>query len=1161
MNLANDLTEEQQRFVREASLSSMGNYAFSNCSALENVIIKFGTTLLGYYAFGDCYLLESITLPSSIETIGNYAFHKCKKLSSITIPDSVKAIGSYAFFGCESINSLKIGNCVSTIGDRAFTACISLTSVSLPNSVTSIGMDAFGRCASLDTVSIGNNVTEMGNYAFGRNDALTKVIIADGTKVIGKYAFATSYGSSKLNEVRIPASVEVIGDANSANNVLIDNSVFGTGRTVKAVIYGADGSFAHQFCNANAEACNLEWCNGGDTTPPTASISSANEVVSSQTVTLSMSDDVELSRYYWGTNSSTTSVGYISISGKSKTITTTVSSGSTYYLTVKDASGNITQTSATFYKTTLDANGGTVSPSSVVTYSGNSFTMPIPTRPGYTFNGWATSSTVSSGIYTLTPAKNQNYYAIWTGDPTDTTKPTASISSTNNVSSSQTVTLSMSDNVALAGYYWGTSSSTSPSYTAISGKNYSTDITVSSSGTYYLTVKDTSGNVYQTSSTFYKTTLSANGGSVYPTSITTQSGNSFTFPLPTRSGYTYNGWSTSSTATSGTTSLKPTENQTYYAVWTAIPTDTTKPTASISSTNNVSSSQTVTLSMSDNVGLAGYYWGTSSSSSPSYTTISGKNYSTDIDVSSSGTYYLTVKDTSGNVHQISATFYKTTLDANGGSVFPSYVLTKDGNSFDFPTPILKNLDLSGNNPVYSGWSTSSRATSGIYSLTPNANQTYFAVWINSSTDTTKPTASISSTNNVASSQTVTLSMSDDVELTGYYWGTSSSTSPSFTSISGKSYSTEKAVSSEGVYYLTVKDTNGNVYQISATFYKTTLDANGGSVNPPSVLTKFGHSFTFPIPTRSDYSYKGWATSSTATNGVYSLTPTSNQTYYTVWNTESSFILTSTNDVAASQEVSLEINELKIIEGYYWGTDADYSNNQYVKVTYVELGDLYGYTDRWQIVDKPGTYYATLKDNHGISETATITFFETTLNANGGSVSLSSVLTKSGNSITMPTPTRTDYTFNGWSTNSAATSGIYSLTPSGNQTYYAVWKAAPSYSITFDPETVSTYVGSDSTVSIDFSGEGIDHLQFGDNDSNICTASWGDIDYNEGTTSLTFTGKKEGSTSFTIRLINSAGTILYSKKITVNVAINPAYSIIIMIIMIYMIKISIPFNLI
>ena len=50
-----------------------------------------------------------------------------------------------------------------------------------------------------------------------------------------------------------------------------------------------------------------------------------------------------------------------------------------------------------------------------------------------------------------------NYeYSILVGNP-DTIKPTGSISSTNNVSSTQTATLRLSDNVGIAGYYWGTS--------------------------------------------------------------------------------------------------------------------------------------------------------------------------------------------------------------------------------------------------------------------------------------------------------------------------------------------------------------------------------------------------------------------------------------------------------------------------------------------------------------------------------------------------------------------------------------------------------------------------------------------------------------------------------------------------------------------------------
>ena len=151
--------------------------------------------------------------------------------------------------------------------------------------------------------------------------------------------------------------------------------------------------------------------------------------------------------------------------------------------------------------------------------------------------------------------------------PNDNINPTGSISSTNNVASSQTATLNMSDNIEVAGYYWGTSSSYSNNaYTETSSSSVTK--TISNSGTYYLTVRDTSGNLSTTYSiTFYKTTLNANGGTVSPSYIITKSGNSFTFPTPSKSNYTYNGWSTSSSASSGSKTITPTCKSTYYAVW------------------------------------------------------------------------------------------------------------------------------------------------------------------------------------------------------------------------------------------------------------------------------------------------------------------------------------------------------------------------------------------------------------------------------------------------------------------------------------------------------------------------------------------------------------------------------------------------------------------
>ena len=307
-------------------------------------------------------------------------------------------------------------------------------------------------------------------------------------------------------------------------------------------------------------------------------------------------------------------------------------------------------------------------------------------------------------------------------------------------------------------------------------------------------------------------------------------------------------------------------------------------------------------------------------------------------------------------------------------------------------------------------------------------------------ETDIPTVSLFSTNNVASSQTVTISMSDNVGIKGYYWGTGSNYSNN-TYTATSSTSVSKTVDSAGTYYATAVDTSGNVSStVSITFYKTTLNpnANDASVSPTSVLTKSGNSFTFPTPTRSNYTYVGWGTSSStsASNAVKTLSPTSNATYYAVWSYVDSqkptASLSSTNNVASSQTVTISLSDNVGIMGYYWGTSSSYSNNSYTSTSSTSIS---------KTVDSAGTYYATAVDTSGnVSSTVSITFYKTTLNANGGSVSPTSVLTKSGNSFTFPTPTCSNYTYVGWSTFSSATSGVKTLSPSSNTTYYAVWKA-------------------------------------------------------------------------------------------------------------------------
>ena len=123
-------------------------------------------TSISEYAFCLCESLTSLVIPNSVTSIGACAFENCKSLTSVVIPDSVTSIGYSAFCWCESLTSVVIGNSVTIIGGRAFQYCSSLTSVVIPNSVTSIGGSAFQYCKSLTSVVIPDSVTSIENKAF-----------------------------------------------------------------------------------------------------------------------------------------------------------------------------------------------------------------------------------------------------------------------------------------------------------------------------------------------------------------------------------------------------------------------------------------------------------------------------------------------------------------------------------------------------------------------------------------------------------------------------------------------------------------------------------------------------------------------------------------------------------------------------------------------------------------------------------------------------------------------------------------------------------------------------------------------------------------------------------------------------------------------------------
>ena len=179
------------------SVTSIGEFAFRDCTSLTSVTIPNSVTSIGDFVFDSCSSLTSVTIPDSVTSIGDYAFCDCSSLTSVTIPNSVASIGDLCFAHCTSLASMTIPDGVTSIGADAFWDCESLTSVTIPGGVTSIGAAVFADCTSLKSVTIPSSVTSIGGSAFGDCTSLTDVYYA-GSEAQWKAVSISSYRNDDL---------------------------------------------------------------------------------------------------------------------------------------------------------------------------------------------------------------------------------------------------------------------------------------------------------------------------------------------------------------------------------------------------------------------------------------------------------------------------------------------------------------------------------------------------------------------------------------------------------------------------------------------------------------------------------------------------------------------------------------------------------------------------------------------------------------------------------------------------------------------------------------------------------------------------------------------------------------------------------------------------
>lgn len=252
--------------------------AFKGTTSLKSVDFGLGVYSIGDYAYNGCGLI-TISLPASVNSVGNFAFLNCTSTTSLSLMAGVGSLQTTSFTGlsnCTSvyidsdftavigtgpsdkgvfdqmgaaahkpvdfvfgnnvkkiiarmtknnhinIGSITLGTSVEEVGEAAFAGCETLETLIINSKAQKLDIkeSAFEGCVALKELTIPFNVTEIGSRAFAGCRNLEKLnfnavsCISEGTDVFARYANGENIedvgGSSISMEVTIGELVEYL---------------------------------------------------------------------------------------------------------------------------------------------------------------------------------------------------------------------------------------------------------------------------------------------------------------------------------------------------------------------------------------------------------------------------------------------------------------------------------------------------------------------------------------------------------------------------------------------------------------------------------------------------------------------------------------------------------------------------------------------------------------------------------------------------------------------------------------------------------------------------------------------------------------------------------------------------------------------------------------
>lgn len=378
---------------------------------------------------------ETLNIPN-VTSVGGAAFDSCEKLTGITIPEGVTSIENFTFIGCTTLANVTIPHGVTSIGIDAFRFCRKLTSISIPASVTSIGENAFYG-TGLTSVALSGNPS-IGEGAFPASTTLT--LNLSPTLTVGKenwMTFSNGYANFKADDNTTVYKASTKTNGRLALTEVLDKIVkAGTTVFLKSkksnIVMTRTTDISTDTCSNDLRGTDAEM-----------------QMIETQQFDYKYYLTVQIAPDGTGTVDAST---YIAAQGEEVELTAEAVKGYEFYgwsggavptnpfkastrlimpkkhVTIVANFRAVNTTDPNTHTLTLLYNTGDPSETAGVHSGQESYVLPSPSRDGYFFLGWATTSNATIGQ--LDPAfkagetvvlkgRDLTLYGIWQKSPAE----------------------------------------------------------------------------------------------------------------------------------------------------------------------------------------------------------------------------------------------------------------------------------------------------------------------------------------------------------------------------------------------------------------------------------------------------------------------------------------------------------------------------------------------------------------------------------------------------------------------------------------------------------------------------------------------------------------------------------------------------------------------